>query len=92
VAPLSGITAHLLEKPDNRYQTADGVIYDCAWSFRSTGTLSRFVLEWKVCCDARPGLGRAVEADRADRITQASGDAAVPVPRNALEEVRPTAR
>ena len=28
-APLSGIIVHLLEKePDNRYQTADGVIYD----------------------------------------------------------------
>ncbi len=28
-APLSGIIMHLLEKePDNRYQTADGVIYD----------------------------------------------------------------
>ncbi|HTR21816.1 MAG TPA: GAF domain-containing protein [Gemmatimonadales bacterium] len=28
-APLSGIVMHLLEKePDNRYQTADGVVYD----------------------------------------------------------------
>ena len=36
--PLSQIILHLLEKePDNRYQTADGLIYDLEW-LRRAGT------------------------------------------------------
>ena len=52
-APLSGIIVHLLEKePDNRYQTAEGVIYDLersrdartrpeAQAYGSASTMSR---------------------------------------------------